>query len=98
MLNTFTLAQGEICLKQPGVTTKNRNKHHWHYWVKSDGHAVPMPRKYVKQMVADWRGLGRQAGFDRAGVFYAKTKHRMVLHKKTKSLILDIMYGEILND
>jgi hypothetical protein len=57
-----------------------------------------MPRKYVKQMVVDWRGLGRQVGFDRAGVFYSKNKHRMVLHKSTKSLILDIMYGEILND
>jgi len=77
---------------------QNRNKHHWHYWVKSDGHAVPMPEKYVRQLVADWRGLGKQKGFDSAGIFFTKNKHRMVLHKKTRSLILTTLYEDILKN
>lgn len=66
---------------------KNRNPHHWDFWVKGSGEPIPMPEKYVKQMIADWKGMGRQPGFDGAIKYYAKTKHRMVLHKETVKLI-----------
>ena len=66
---------------------KNRNPHHWDFWVKGSGCPIPMPEKYVKQMVADWKGMGRQPGFDGAISYYTKTKHRMVLHKETIKLI-----------
>lgn len=66
---------------------KNRNKHHWDYWVNSNGKAIPMPEKYVKQLIVDWRGMGRQKGFDSAISYYAKTKYRMVVHKETTKLI-----------
>jgi hypothetical protein len=44
------------------------NKHHWEYWVMvtghnrggvSDGFVLPMPKKYIKEMVADWLGATR---------------------------------------
>lgn len=66
---------------------KNRNPHHWDFWVKGSGQPIPMPEKYVKQMIADWRGMGRQKGFDSAIIYYTKTKYRMALHKETTHLI-----------
>ncbi|WP_155300581.1 DUF5662 family protein [Deinococcus kurensis] len=48
---------------------QNTNPHHWEYWVPRTGHtlslgssqsaAMPMPRRYVNEMVADWLGAGR---------------------------------------
>jgi hypothetical protein len=44
------------------------NKHHWEYWIPITGHnrggypdgiALPMPEKYVREMVADWCGASR---------------------------------------
>ncbi len=36
------------------VQHTNRNKHHWEYWVdRSDGKLLPIPEKYVKEMVCD---------------------------------------------
>ncbi len=66
---------------------KNRNPHHWDFWVKSSGKPIPIPEKYVKQMIADWKGMGRQKGFEGPIIYYAKTKHRMTLHKETINLI-----------
>ena len=44
---------------------QNKNKHHWEYWIPRTGHnrcnppypdnsPIPMPIKYVREMVADW--------------------------------------------
>lgn len=74
---------------------KNRNPHHWDFWVKGSGEAIPMPEKYVKQMIADWKGMGRQTGFDNAINYYAKTKHRMSLHKDTVKLIHKYLLNEV---
>lgn len=44
------------------------NRHHWEYWIPITGHSkggykdlqpLPMPRKYVLEMVADWMGASR---------------------------------------
>ena len=65
---------------------QHRNKHHWNYWVDAEGAAVPMPAKYVKQMIADWRAMGRNFG-DTAKEFYVKNQSRMKLHHSTRDLI-----------
>ncbi len=77
------------------VFHKNRNKHHWDFWVKGSGDPIPMPEKYVKQLVADWKGMGRQKGFDSAIRYYAKTKHRMRLHNITRKLINKYLFREL---
>lgn len=82
---------GDYCYKYFEVETdfnfawllhQRRNRHHWDYWVKSDGNAVQMPNKYIMQMIADWRAMGRKFN-DTADDFYLKNKNRMKLHKKT---------------
>jgi len=39
------------------------NKHHWQYWVLilDDGGSIclPIPEKYIREMVADWLGASR---------------------------------------
>lgn len=39
------------------------NKHHWQHWLlqEDDGDVkcLPMPEKYIREMVADWMGAGR---------------------------------------
>lgn len=47
---------------------QKNNKHHWEYWVPISGHTrggyqdlqpLPMPEKYIREMVADWFGAAR---------------------------------------
>jgi hypothetical protein len=42
---------------------QNRNKHHWQYWmlVQDDDNdkVLPMPDRYRREMLADWRGASR---------------------------------------
>ena len=61
---------------------QHRNKHHWDYWVNSSGGSVPMPYRYVRQMVADWRGMARKFN-DTAESFFKKNKDRFVMHPVT---------------
>lgn len=44
------------------------NPHHWEYWIPHSGHdrsgylggtPLPMPERYVREMVADWFGASR---------------------------------------
>jgi hypothetical protein len=69
---------------------QHRNKHHWNYWIsvskKTDIIPVPMPKKYVVQMICDWRGMARKFN-DSAFDYYNKNKGEMILHKDTKGLI-----------
>jgi len=76
----------------------SRNKHHWNYWIeyRQNGDAMycpeiaqfalPMPEKYVLQMIADWKGMSRKFG-DTAVEFYAKNLSKMILHSETKKII-----------
>ena len=66
---------------------QKRNKHHWNYWVsvtRSSNAQLPisMPRKYVKQMIADWRGMSRKFG-GTWQKYYEENCDEMILHKRT---------------
>jgi len=71
---------------------QNRNMHHWEYWVLGGYKAVPMPKKYVKEMVCDWRAFARShAAALSAKEFYNINKRDMILHKETIKLIEDLI-------
>lgn len=42
---------------------ENANPHHWGHWIPRSGkyanQPLPMPERYVREMVADWMGAGR---------------------------------------
>lgn len=43
---------------------QHHNKHHWEYWVvnPTTQEALPMPKRYVAEMVCDWRSFSRRWG------------------------------------
>ena len=76
---------------------QKRNKHHWNYWVsvtrKGDGletFALPMPEKFVKQMICDWRGMSRKYGGETKD-YYIKNKHEMILHSETEKFLDELL-------
>jgi hypothetical protein len=78
-----------------------RNKHHWHAWVSiGNGGSLdplPMPERYVREMVADWIGAGLANGNSDPRGWYAKNGASMVLHPDTRVLVenlLSSMKGE----
>ena len=69
---------------------QKRNKHHWNFWVsvtrKNEIISLPMPMKYVKQMICDWRGMSRKFGGNWIE-YYNKNRDSFMLHDKTESRI-----------
>jgi len=68
---------------------QKRNKHHWQYWLlqldDGDIKALPMPEKYITEMICDWRGASRAQGKgDNTPEWYEKNRHRQNLHSETK--------------
>lgn len=74
---------------------QKRNKHHWQWWVlPEDGGGVkvlPMPDKYRKEMLADWRGAGRAQRTPDTRKWYYKNKNKMQLHPETEKWIESIL-------
>jgi len=70
---------------------QNRQPHHWQYWylIQDDGKTfpVPMPEKFVREMVADWAGAGRAiTGKWEVVQWYKENKHIMKMHPDTRAL------------
>lgn len=82
--NNYTGIQQDF--EKAWMLHQKRNKHHWNYWISISGknkiNSVPMPGKYVKQMIADWKGMSKKFG-DTATSFYLKNKDKMILHNIT---------------
>lgn len=74
---------------------QKRNKHHWNYWVsvtrKNEIVPVPMPEKYIKQMICDWKGMSRKFGGNWID-YYNKNKENFILHPQTENTIERIIY------
>jgi hypothetical protein len=63
------------------------NPHHWDHWVTPFGKIpVPMPVECVKEMIADWKAMGRKFG-DTAEDFYIKNWHRFDMHHVTRKRV-----------
>lgn len=80
---------------------QKRNKHHWQYWMLvqdwDDDKVLPMPDRYRREMLADWRGAGRAInGQDETHLWYAKRIGRMkkVLHPDTRKWIEEQLFSE----
>lgn len=69
----------------------HHNAHHWQYYVlpKDDGSSklIEMPERYVREMVADWRGASRTK-FGRDNTLEWYSEHRDQLHLHPRSRIL----------
>ena len=73
---------------------KGRNKHHYEYWtdmspVTRNYDAVPMPRKYLVEMVMDRRAAcmvyqGEKYSDGSALEYFMKSRERELMHPKTR--------------
>lgn len=68
---------------------QKRNPHHWQYWLlqnDSDGLKIlEMPKKYMKEMLADWIGAGKAIhGENDVEEWYLKNKDNMLLHNSVR--------------
>ncbi|WP_308721954.1 DUF5662 family protein [Paenibacillus polysaccharolyticus] len=54
----------ELRWKKAWLHHQNHNKHHWEYWIvnRNTKEALPMPQKYIIEMVCDWRSFTRKWG------------------------------------
>ncbi len=75
---------------------QHRNPHHWQHWVLREDSGLtkvlPMPRRYLLEMLADWEGAGR-AITGKTGTtpgWYAKNRDKIMLHEDTRWSV-DIM-------
>lgn len=69
----------------------HHNKHHWQYWIlrNDDGTtvALPMPDRYVREMVADWSGVALTLKAPPAKSWYDVNKQKMLLHENTRKSV-----------
>ena len=70
---------------------QHRNKHHWQRWRLVQGSdpdkILPMPDKYRKEMVADWRGAGLAYKQPDTPAWYQGHRDKMQLHPETRAWI-----------
>jgi hypothetical protein len=47
---------------------QKRNRHHWQFWIlptdEEGTKVMPVPMKYVREMLADWTGASKAQGHD----------------------------------
>ena len=75
---------------------QHHNKHHWNYWVVDQykKEALPMPEKYIQEMLCDWAAMSRKFG-DSPREFFKKTRHEMVLHPQTEAYIVQTLLLDV---
>lgn len=71
----------------------SRNRHHWQYWIdKKTGQPKQMPKKYVREMVADWMATSREkTGSWCVRSWFLLNHKEMVLHPMTKQLVIQLI-------
>ncbi|MCK5021507.1 MAG: hypothetical protein KAS32_31130 [Candidatus Peribacteraceae bacterium] len=77
---------------------KRYNKHHWQYWATPESgntlKAMPIPRKYLEEMVCDWIGANRVGNNSQPNwpsKFYDKVKYEFILHSDTRAILEEII-------
>lgn len=70
---------------------QKRNKHHWQWWVLPEDNGglvtLPIPDRYRREMIADWRGAGRAQGMPDTRAWYVKHRDDMWLHPETRKWV-----------
>jgi len=74
---------------------QKRNKHHWQWWIlprDEDGVMImEIPKKYILEMVCDWKGAGKAQGTPNTIAWYEKNKDKMQLHPDTRMYVEELL-------
>jgi hypothetical protein len=75
----------EMKWKYAWLNHQHKNKHHWEYWVVDPRNklTLPMPRKYLLEMVCDWRSFSRKWG-RKVKISKMDLIDKIILHPDTK--------------
>ena len=77
---------------------KNRNKHHWQWWVlpEDDGgiKVLEIPHPYRLEMLCDWLGAGRAQRTKGVAYWYEQNKQKLQLHLDTRVFIESMIRRE----
>ena len=78
----------ELRWRYAWLNHQHKNKHHWEYWVVDPNKklALPMPKKYLLEMVCDWRSFSRNWG-RRVKPATLNLTDRIILHPDTKKAL-----------
>jgi hypothetical protein len=71
------------------------NLHHWEHWSECLPAPLPMPDRYRREMLADWRGAGLAQGKPDTAAFYRANGTRMRLHPETRAWVEAMLGIEI---
>lgn len=83
---------------------QNHNPHHWEYWIVRTDHTqgkgdivdecLPMPEKYVREMIADWLGASKaHTGSWDMSRWLSGNLGKMRLHPATRLCVAAILSG-----
>lgn len=62
----------------------HRNPHHPEYWLLKPTRALPMPRRFLLEMLCDWRAVGASDG-ESVKVWYLKNRDKLVFHPEKRA-------------
>jgi hypothetical protein len=92
-------------LHQPGdddafdyawLSHQHRQSHHWQHWClrRDTGEyiALPMPERYIREMVADWYGAGMAQGASDIWAWYTMNSEKIVLHPQTRFRLEQLLH------
>lgn len=88
----------EIAFRRAWLHHIHHNPHHWQHFVlvNDDGtrEALEMPEKFVREMIADWRGMRRTLGMepDSGLSWYLLHRDTFIFHPNTRQLV-EIIIG-----
>jgi hypothetical protein len=73
-----------------------RNAHHWQHWccpeAGEEAIPFPMPEKFIKEMICDWRGAGRaQNNPTSTRDWFSANRDKMVLHPGTERKLKELL-------
>ena len=86
---------------------QKRNRHHWQYWLLMNDSGLatrgepgpmkqveplPMPERYVREMVADWSGVGLAINGDpNPSEWYEANKEKMIMRDRTRRRVEELL-------
>lgn len=86
-------ATGDAAFDFAWLLHQKRNRHHWQWWILPEASAhgeagelkvLPMPLRYRREMLCDWRGAGRALKNPDTKAWWKANKAKMTLHPTTR--------------
>ncbi len=76
---------------------QKKNRHHWQFYLLVNDssepqiQALPIPERYIREMIADWRGAGRAYGNPNTLDWYYQSKGKQIMHPATRRRVEELL-------